>query len=46
MSGDNSFLGGSLLGWRWFLRMFDTNDVSHNKLKQFCVFEIIVDGPN
>lgn len=30
-SGDNSFLGGSLLGQRWFLRMFDASSVfSHS----------------
>lgn len=29
MSGDNSFLGGSLLGRRWFLRMLDVRSVFH-----------------
>lgn len=38
MSGDNSFLGGSLLGQRWFLRMFDASSVSHIKWRLFRSF--------
>ena len=39
MSGDNSFLGGSLLGQRWFLRMFDASSVSHIKWRLFRSFQ-------
>lgn len=39
MSGDNSFLGGSLLGQRWYVSIFDARSVSHNKWRQFRSFQ-------
>ena len=37
MSGDNSFLGGSLLGQRWFLRMFDARSCRSRQLKRISI---------